>query len=415
MSRKVDNALKWINARFPLTSIWQRFFTKYYAPKNLNFWYYFGAFSLFVLVNQIITGIWMSMNYTPTDKEAFSSIEQTMRYVNFGWLIRYMHSTGASAFFIVIYLHIYRCIIYGSYQKPRELLWLIGVTIYLILMAEAYTGYVLPWGQMSYWASQVISNIVMAIPFIGEPLAIWFIGDYTISGITLHRFFSYHVTPIPLLLILVVVMHLMALRKVGSNNPDGIDIKKHLDREGIPVDGIPFHPFFTLKDLMGIVLFLFIFALIVFYFPTLGGVFLEPINFIPADPLKTPEHIAPAWYFAPFYAILRGVPNKLLGIVALAASIAILFLLPWLDRSPVRSIRYKGKLSKIALTLFVISFISLGYLGTQPISTIAIWSARIFTFWYFVFFITMPFYTRYERVAQPPDRLTTKMLKKQEI
>jgi len=315
--------LQWIDNRFPLSSIWQKNFTQYYAPKNLNFWYYFGAFSLLVLVNQILTGIWMSMYYTPTDKEAFSSIQHTMRYVNFGWLIRYMHSTGASAFFVVIYLHIYRCIIYGSYRMPRELLWLIGVTLYILIMAEAYTGYVLPWGQMSFWASRVISSIFMAIPFIGEPLAVWFIGDYNVSAVTLHRFFSYHVTAIPILIVVTVVIHLIALRKAGSNNPDGVEIKKNLDAGGKPVDGIPFHPFYTIKDLMGIMVFLFIFALIVFYFPSFGGLFLEPENFLQANPLKTPLHIAPAWYLAPFYAILRAIPNKLMGICALATAIAI--------------------------------------------------------------------------------------------
>jgi ubiquinol-cytochrome c reductase cytochrome b subunit len=408
MTGKVARVLKWIDARFPLLSIWQKNFTEYYAPKNLNFWYYFGAFALVVLLNQIVTGIWMSMNYTPTGNEAFSSIEHTMRYVNYGWLLRYMHSTGASAFFIVIYLHIYRCIMYGSYRTPRELLWLIGVSLYLLLMAEAYTGYVLPWGQMSFWASRVISSIFMAIPFIGEPLAIWFIGDYSVSPITLHRFFSYHVTAIPLLLIFTVVLHLIALRKAGSNNPDGIEIKKKLDSQGRPLDGIPFHPFYTIKDLAGVVAFLFCFAVVVFYFPMFGGLFLEPNNFVPSNPLKTPVHIAPAWYLAPFYAILRGIPNKLTGIFALGASIAILFVLPWLDRSPVKSIRYKGRLSKLALGVFVISFIGLGYLGTQPISDLAVWLGRLFTICYFLFFILMPFYTRIEQTKPLPERVTQK-------
>lgn len=406
MANRKLQFIDWVDARFPLRSIWKKNATEYYAPKNLNFWYYFGVFSLLVLINQILTGIWMAMHYTPTAADAFNSIERTMRYVNFGWLIRYLHSTGASAFFIVLYLHMYRCIMYGSYRMPRELLWLIGVTLYILLMAEAYTGYVLPWGQMSFWASRVISSIIMAIPWIGETLGAWFIGDYMISGETLHRFFAYHVAGIPLLIIAFVVLHIMALRKVGSNNPDGIEIKKNLDASGKPVDGIPFHPYFTLKDSVGLIVFLFIFLLVVFYFPTFGGYFLEPENYIPANPLKTPIHIAPAWYLAPFYAILRAIPNKMFGIFALAASIAILFVLPWLDRSPVKSIRYKGIYSKIALTLFVISFIALAYLGTQPVNDTVTWLSRIFTATYFLFFILMPVYTRYEKFQTPPDRLT---------
>lgn len=408
MQNRLHQALEWIDARFPLSSLWRKNFTEYYAPKNLNFWYYFGVFSLLVLVNQIVTGIWLAMYYTPTDKEAFSSIEHTMRYVNFGWLLRYMHSTGASAFFVVIYLHIYRCIIYGSYRAPREFLWLIGALLYILLMAEAYTGYVLPWGQMSFWASRVISSIFMAIPLIGEPIAVWFMGDYTVSAVTLHRFFSLHVTAIPLLIIAAVFIHLIALRTVGSNNPDGIEIKRKLDDNGKPVDGIPFHPYFTLKDFVGVIVFIFIFVTIVFYFPTFGGLFLEPENFVPADPLKTPLHIAPAWYLAPFYAILRAIPNKLFGIFALAASIAVLFVMPWLDRSRVKSIRYKGVLSKIALTIFVISFIALGVLGIKPVSDITVWLSRFFTLCYFLFFILMPFYTSMEKTKDLPERITVK-------
>ncbi|MBA2655233.1 MAG: cytochrome b N-terminal domain-containing protein [Gammaproteobacteria bacterium] len=410
MTKLLKQGFNWIDSRFPLSSFWRKNFAEYYAPKNLNFWYYFGAFSLLVLANQIITGIWMSMFYIPTGNEAFSSVENTMRYVNLGWLIRYMHSTGASAFFVVIYLHIYRCIMYGSYRKPRELLWLIGVVLYILLMAEAYTGYVLPWGQMSFWASRVISAIIMAIPFIGGPLAVWFIGDYSVSSVTLHRFFSYHATGIPLIILLVVLFHLMALRKVGSNNPDGIEIKDKLDASGKPLDGIPFHPYFVVKDLVGIVVFIFICALIIFYFPTFGGLFIEPENYVPSNPLKTPLHIAPAWYLAPFYAILRAIPNKLFGIIALASSIAVLFVLPWLDKSPVKSIRYKGTLSKIALTLFVISFIGLGYFGTQPVDDTGVWISRIFTVIYFLFFLLMPFYTRREKTKLPPERVTQKKL-----
>lgn len=401
----------WINKRFPVKSFWKSNFTEYYAPKNLNFWYYFGAFSLVVLLNQIVTGIWMAMNYIPTGADAFNSIENTMRYVNYGWLLRYLHSTGASAFFVVIYLHIYRCIMYGSYKAPRELLWLIGVALYVLLMAEAYTGYVLPWGQMSFWASRVISNIFMAIPYIGEPFGAWFIGDYSVSAVTLHRFFAYHVIAIPLVIITFVLFHLLALRKVGSNNPDGVEIKENLDANQKPKDGIPFHPYYTIKDLVGIIVFLFIFCVIVFYFPTFDGLFLEPENFVPSNPLKTPVHIAPAWYLTAFYAILRAVPNKLMGIFALALSIAILFVLPWLDRSPVRSIRYKGILSKIALTVFVISFIGLAYLGLQPVSDLNVWLSRLFALGYFGFFLLMPFYTRYEKTLTPPERLTRKQFR----
>lgn len=406
MTNAILGIARWINKRLPIQSFWSRNFTEYYAPKNLNFWYYFGAFSLVVLLNQIITGIWMAMNYIPTGNEAFHSIENTMRYVQFGWLLRYLHSTGASAFFVVIYLHIYRCIMYGSYRAPRELLWLLGVSLYILLMAEAYTGYVLPWGQMSFWASKVISNIFMAIPLIGEPFGVWFIGDYSISPVTLHRFFAYHVIAIPLIIILFVTLHLMALRKVGSNNPDGIEIKENRDANGKPLDGIPFHPYYSVKDFMGIIVFLFVFALIVFYFPTFGGLFLEPENFIPSNPLKTPIHIAPAWYLTAFYAILRAIPNKLMGIFALAASIAILFVLPWLDRSPVKSIRYKGIYSKSALTIFVISFIGLAYLGHEPVSNINVWFSRLFALGYFSFFLLMPIYTRFERTKQPPTRVT---------
>lgn len=410
MVNRTKKIFNWINDRFPLKPFWKKNFTEYYAPKNLNFWYYFGAFSLLVLVNQIVTGIWLAMYYIPTDKAAFISIEQTMRYVNFGWLLRYLHSTGASAFFIVIYLHMYRCIMYGSYRYPRELLWLVGVVLYILLMAEAYTGYVLPWGQMSFWASRVITSILMAIPLIGKYAAIWLMGDFTVSQVTLHRFFSFHVTGIPLVILFTVLIHLISLRKAGSNNPDGIEIKANLDKHGKPIDGIPFHPYYTLKDLVGVVVFLFFFCLVVFYFPTFGGLFLEPQNFIPSNPLKTPLHIAPAWYLAPYYAILRAIPNKLLGIFTLATSIAILFVLPWLDRSPVKSIRYKGLYSKIALTTFVISFIALAYLGIQPVGDLNVWFSRVFALGYFLFFLLMPWYTSIEKTKLLPKRLTEKKL-----
>lgn len=397
--------IKWINHRLPIVSVWKKFFTEYYAPINLNFWYYFGSLALFVLVNQIITGVWLTMYYTPTANEAFDSIEHTIRQVNFGWLLRYMHTTGASAFFVVIYLHIYRCLLYGSYKSPRELLWIIGVFLYILLMTEAFTGYVLPWGQMSYWASRVITSIIMAIPLVGETIGKWFMGDYTVSGVTLHRFFSYHVAAVPMAMIIFVIIHLSALRKVGSNNPDGIEIKEKLDENDKPLDGIAFHPYYTVKDLLALVFFLLLFTTVIFYFPSMGGYFLEPDNFIPANILKTPEHIAPAWYLAPYYAILRAVPNKLLGIITLLVSVLVLFLLPWLDRSKVKSIRYKGNYSKIALAAFTVSFIGLAYIGTTPVSTISNWLGRLFTILYFLFFFLMPFYTTYEKTKKVPDRV----------
>lgn len=405
MFKKDLNILDWLNQRLPISSVWERFFTGYYAPKNLNFWYYFGSLALFVLVNQILTGVWLTMYYTPTADDAFNTIEHTMRYVNYGWLLRYMHTTGASAFFIIIYLHIFRCLLYGSYRYPRELLWLIGVMLYILLMAEAYTGYVLPWGQMSYWASRVITSIIMAIPFIGEVIGKWFMGDYMVSGVTLHRFFAYHAAAIPMTIIILVLLHLSALRRVGSNNPDGVEIKHSLDANGSPLDGIPFHPYYTVKDFLALLIFLFLFVAIIFYFPSMGGYFLEPDNYIPANILKTPEHIAPAWYLAPFYAILRAIPDKLVGIIALFFSILLLFFLPWLDRSPAKSIRYKGIYSRLALTIFAISFVGLGYIGTQQVSNINNLLGRVFTIGYFLYFLLMPIYTRYETVKKIPERV----------
>lgn len=408
MTTKTNRLLHWVDARFPRAEVWRHLMTGYYAPKNLNFWYYFGVFSFLVLINQIITGIWLTMHYTPTAKEAFGSVEHIMRNVRFGWLLRYMHSTGASAFFVVIYLHMYRAIIYGSYKKPRELLWLFGMFLYVLLIAEAYTGYTLPWGQMSYWASKVVISLIQAVPLIGERLALWVTGDYNISGVTLHRFFAFHVSAIPMTIVIFVIFHIMALRKSGSNNPDGIEIKKTLDSKGHPVDGIPFHPYFTVKDLFGIMVFIFVFCTVMFFAPTMGGYFLEPDNFVQANPLVTPAHIAPVWYLAPFYAVLRAVPNKLLGIAGMAAGIAFLFVLPWLDRSPVKSIRYKGTLSKIAITVFSVSFIGLGYLGTAPASDIGTWMARVFSIGYFGFFLLMPFYTRLESTEPVPKSVTMK-------
>lgn len=391
--------LNWFTDRYPLREFFYTHLTHYYAPKNFNFWYYFGSFSLLVLFNQIITGIWLVMEYTPT--AAFASIQHIMREVHFGWLLRFMHTTGASAFFVVVYLHMYRALIYGSYKKPRELVWLIGMCIYITLLAEAFTGYVLPWGQMSYWGATVITSFASAIPWVGKYLVLWLRGDYTVSGVTLHRFFSMHVILIPLILLFLVFVHLVALHYVGSNNPDGIDIKEKKESETIP-----FHPYYTVKDLMGAMLFLIIFCTILFYAPTFGGLFLEPDNFIPANILQTPEHIAPVWYMTPFYAILRAVPNKFLGLVAMSAAIALMFVLPWLDRSPVRSIRYKGFLSKSAIVVFVICFTGLGYLGIQPVSTLRTTLAQIFSVGYFSFFLLMPFYTRWEKTLAVPEHLT---------
>ncbi len=396
----------WVDARYPATETYEYHMSKYYAPKNFNFWYFFGVLSMVVLVNQLVTGIWLTMMFNPSAEGAFASLEYIMRDVKGGWLIRYMHSTGASAFFIVVYLHMFRGLLYGSYQKPRELVWLIGMAIYLCLMAEGFFGYLLPWGNMSFWGAQVILNLPAAIPVIGDGLAEWVKGDYLISGITLNRFFALHVVAIPLILVGLVFMHLVALHHVGSNNPDGIDIKKLKDKNGVPLDGVPFHPYYTVHDMVGIVVFFICFFAVVFFVPEGGGYFLEKPNFEVANPLKTPPHIAPVWYYMPFYAILRAVPSKLGGVIAMGAAIAVLFVLPWLDRSPVRSIRYKGILSKIALAIFVVSFLILGYLGgtaSTPTSTIV---GRICTILYFLYFLLMPFYTSIEKCKQPPERVT---------
>ena len=398
--------MHWVDARFPATETYEYHMSKYYAPKNFNFWYFFGVLSMVVLVNQLVTGIWLTMMYNPSAEGAFASVEYIMRDVKGGWLIRYMHSTGASAFFVVVYLHMFRALLYGSYQKPRELIWLIGMGIYLCLMAEGFFGYLLPWGNMSFWGAQVILNLPAAIPVIGDGLAEWVRGDYLISGITLNRFFALHVVAIPLVLVGLVFMHMVALHHVGSNNPDGIDIKKLKDKNGVPLDGVAFHPYYTVHDMIGIVVFFIFFFAVVFFFPEGGGFFLEPPNFEGANALKTPAHIAPVWYYTPFYAILRAVPNKLGGVIAMGGAIAVLFLIPWLDRSPVRSIRYKGILSKIALTIFAISFLVLGYLGATPASPTATIMARIFTVLYFLFFLLMPIYTAIEKCKQPPDRVT---------
>ena len=396
----------WVDARFPLLQLWNDHLARYYAPKNFNFWYFFGSLALFVLLIQIVTGIWLTMNYKPSAENAFASVEYIMRDVEWGWWIRYMHSTGASAFFIVIYLHMYRAMRYGSYKRPRELLWIIGMLIYFTLMAEAFFGYLLPWGQMSYWGAQVIISLFGALPLVGDELALWIRGDFVVSDVTLNRFFSLHVIAFPLVLCGLVGAHLIALHEVGSNNPDGIEIKDHKDADGVPLDGIPFHPYYTVKDIVGVVVFLIIFCAVVFFQPEMGGYFLEANNFVPADPLKTPEHIAPVWYFTPFYAILRAVPSQFGGVVAMGAATMLFFFLPWLDRSPVKSIRYRGWKYKTALGLFTVSFLALGWLGLQPATTTYTWMARVFSLIYFLFFLLMPFYTASDNDKPVPERVT---------
>lgn len=398
--------LGWVNKRYPLTEFWRKHLTEYYAPRNFNFWYFFGSFSLLVFVSQIISGIWLVMEYTPTADGSFASVQHIMREVRYGWLLRFMHTTGASAFFVVVYLHMYRGLIYGSYQKPRELLWLVGMVIYIMLLFEAFTGYVLPWGQMSYWGAAVITSFASAIPYLGDLILVWLRGDFNVSGVTLHRFFSLHVIAIPLLLAVMIFVHLVALHHVGSNNPDGIDIKAKKGKNGIPLDGIPFHPYYTVKDLVGVVVFLIVFCYIMFFMPQMHGLFLEPDNYVVANPMVTPPEISPVWYMTPFYAMLRAVPNKLLGLSTMAAAIALMFVLPWLDRSRVRSIRYKGSYSKIAIVVFVISFIGLGYLGHEAVSPIRTMMARILTLTYFGFFLLMPLYTAKEKTKHLPERVT---------
>jgi len=406
MKQKINNFSDWFLERFPLSDLWNEHMAHYYAPKNFNIWYFFGSLALFVLVNQIVTGILLTMNYKPDAKLAFDSVEYIMRDVDWGWLVRYMHSTGASAFFIIVYLHMFRGVLYGSFKQPRELIWIFGMLIFVCLMAEAFMGYLLPWGQMSYWGAQVIISLFSAIPVVGDELSLWVRGDYVVSDATLNRFFAFHVIAVPLVLIILVFLHIVALHEVGSNNPDGIDIKKQVNWQGRPLDGIAFHPYYTVKDIVGVGVFMFFFALVIFYMPEMGGYFLEHANFVPADPLKTPEHIAPVWYFTPFYAILRAVPDKFAGVIAMGGAIVVLFMLPWLDRSKVRSIRYRGGMFKKALLLFVISFIGLGYLGTQPATPTATTMARILTAVYFGFFLLMPLYTRWEKTKPVPERLT---------
>jgi ubiquinol-cytochrome c reductase cytochrome b subunit len=423
MASRIAALRDWIDTRIPtLGEEYRKHMSEYYAPKNFNFWYYFGSLALLVLVIQIVSGIFLTMNYKPDAALAFGSVEYIMRDVQGGWIIRYIHSTGASAFFIVVYLHMFRGLIYGSHRKPRELVWLLGMLIYLALMAEAFFGYLLPWGQMSYWGAQVIVNLFNAIPYIGPDLALWIRGDYVVSDATLNRFFAFHVIALPLVLLALVVVHLLALHDVGSNNPDGVDIKKKKDANGRPLDGIPFHPYYTVKDIVGVVVFLAIFAFVMFFVPNGGGYFLESNNFIPANPLHTPPEIAPVWYFTPYYSILRAVPpmfdSQFPGVLAMGVAVLIFFFLPWLDRSPVKSIRYRGPLFKIALAVFVVSFFVLGYLGTVPTNA---WGqfgpwlgnaqrctviARIFSTLYFLFFFLMPWYTARDKVKPVPDRVT---------
>ena len=455
--KKVDTTglLGWIDHRFPASVLWKRDVAEYYAPKNFNFWYIFGSLAMLVLVIQIVTGIFLVMHYKPDAEKAFASVEYIMRDVPWGWLVRYMHSTGASAFFIVVYLHMFRGLLYGSYRKPRELVWLFGCMIFMALMAEAFFGYLLPWGQMSYWGAQVIVNLFSAIPVIGEDLSIWIRGDYVVGDATLNRFFSFHVIAIPLVLLDLAVAHIIALHEVGSNNPDGIEIKAKKGPDGHPLDGIPFHPYYTVHDIYGVAIFLFIFSAVIFFAPEMGGYFLEYNNFIPADPLKTPPHIAPVWYFTPFYSILRATTTEFLyygltpfllvllafilksarfkaskiigavvilgmlggfhlldakfwGVVAMGASTLIFFSLPWIDQSPVKSIRYRPTWHKGFYAVFVVAFMVLGYFGVQAPSPVAERLSQLCTLIYFGFFLFMPWWTQVGTFKQPPERVNFK-------
>jgi ubiquinol-cytochrome c reductase cytochrome b subunit len=406
----MKNKKSWIDQRFPLTKVWNEHLAEYYTPRNFNFWYFFGSLAILMLVMQLVTGIFLTMHFKPDSANAFASVEYIMRDVEWGWLIRYLHSVGASAFFVVIYLHMYRGLLYGSYKGPRELIWVLGMVLYIVLMAEAFMGYVLPWGQMSYWGAQVIISLFGSVPVIGPDLLVWILGDYSVGDAALNRFFSLHVVALPLILVVLVFLHIVALHTVGSGNPDGVEIKKNKDKDGIPKDGIPFHPYFTVKDAMGAVAFLWIFCAVVFYAPGLNGYFLEHANFIEANPLKTPEHIAPLWYLTPFYSILRAIPpmfgSQFPGVLAMGASLLILFFLPWLDRSPVKSIRYRSPIYKWVLGVFVVSFIMLGWLGMEPVTPLNVFLARVFTALYFAFFILMPWYTSIGKTKEVPERLT---------
>ena len=416
----MQNLINWIDARVPMTRVWNMHLAQYPAPKNFNFWYFFGFIATIVLVNQIVTGVWLTMFYSPS--EPFKSVEYIMRDVEYGYILRYMHSTGASAFFFVVYMHMFRGMIYGSYQKPRELLWLFGMFIYLALMAEAFMGYLLPWGQMSYWGAQVIISLFTAIPIIGEDLTLWIRGDYVISLATLNRFFALHVIALPLVLVILVFLHIVALHEVGSNNPEGIDTKKkkgtipdeekpkfkfheyYTSKKDI-VDSIPFFPYVVLKDLVAFTIFLIAFCYILFFNPEMGGYFIEPPNFEPANSLKTPDHIAPVWYFTPFYAILRAVPDKLFGVILMFAAIVVLALLPWIDRGRVRSIRYRCKAHFWNIVMFAISFIVLGILGAGEANALNAWMSRFFSLLYFLFFGFLWLYSKNENPDVVPERI----------
>ena len=401
----VTKVLNWINYRLPIINTFERHLSKHPVPKKVNFWYLFGALASIVLILQIVTGIWLMMPYSNTEEGAFASIEYIMRDVDYGWIIRYMHTTGASMFFAIVYLHMFRGLLYGSYKKPKELVWIFGCTIYLVMMAEGFLGYVLPYGQMSYWGAQVIISLFGAIPYIGESLEVWVRGDYYISGITISRFFALHVVALPLILIALVFLHLVALHEVGAGNPEGVDIEEYIDDDGVPLDSVPFFPYKVLSAMPAIGVFGLVFCVIMFFFPEGGGYFLELANFEEANPLVTPEHIAPVWYYSPFYTMLRAVPDPLGGLIVMAAAVAILFIVPWLDRSNVASIRYKGILSKIAIVLFIVSFVTLGYLGTVTVTETGKVMSVICTLMYFAFFLLMPIYTSIEKTYEVPDRL----------
>ena len=406
----MNNNQSWIDQRFPLTKVFNEHLAEYYTPRNFNIWYFFGGLAILMLGMQLLTGIFLTMHYKPDAEYAFASVEYIMRDVEWGWFIRYLHSTGASAFFIIIYLHMMRALLYGSYKGPRELIWILGMVLYILLLAEAFFGYVLPWGQMSFWGAQVIISLFGSVPVVGPDLLVWILGDYAVGDATLNRFFSLHVVVLPLILVVLVFLHIVALHTVGSNNPDGIEIKKNKDKDGIPKDGIPFHPYFTVKDAMGAVAFLWIFCAVVFYAPALNGYFLEAPNFIEANPLKTPEHIAPLWYLTPYYSVLRAIPplfgSQFPGVLAMFAALLVFFFLPWLDRSPVKSIRYRSPIYKWILGIFVVSFIMLGWLGVQPVTPLYVLLARIFTALYFAFFLLMPWYSTLGKTKEVPDRVT---------
>ena len=444
--------LNWVDNRFPLSKLYNEHMGEYYAPKNFNFWYIFGSLAMLVLVIQIVTGIFLVMHYKPDAAKAFESVEYIMRDVPWGWLIRYMHSTGASAFFVVVYLHMFRGLLYGSYRKPRELVWIFGCAIFLCLMGEAFMGYLLPWGQMSYWGAQVIVNLFTAVPFVGPDLALLIRGDYVVGDATLNRFFSFHVIAVPLVLLGLVVAHLMGLHDVGSNNPDGIEIKATKDDKGIPLDGIPFHPYYSVHDIFAVCVFLMVFSAVIFFAPEFGGYFLEYNNFIPADPLKTPLHIAPVWYFTPYYSMLRAITSEMVlvliacvvgaagfsvikfklpailkavivggavvvvammlsidakfwGVVAMGGAVVILFFLPWLDKCPVKSIRYRPSWHKYLYGVFVIIFVILAYLGTQPPTPVGERLSQAGTLFYFGFFLLMPWWSRIGKAKPVPTRV----------